>query len=116
MSAKPFAAQADGVRLAVRVTPRASRNAVGGVAMDAEGRALMKIRLAAPPVDGAANDALIDFLAGALSLRKRDIEIRSGETGRVKILHLSGDAAAILARLEAMLRAISPPDRAGGCR
>ena len=57
MSAKPFAAQADGVRLAVRVTPRASRNAVEGVAMDAEGRALMKIRLAAPPVDGAANDA-----------------------------------------------------------
>ncbi len=104
MSGKPFAAQADGVRLAVRVTPRASRTGIEGVAADAAGKPLLKIRLAAPPVDGAANDALVDFLADALSLRKRDIAIRSGETGRTKILHLSGDAATILVRLEALLR------------
>ncbi len=103
MSGKPYAAEKGGVRLAVRVTPRAARNGVDGMAADAEGRPVLKLRLAAPPVDGAANDALIDFLADVLQMRKRDIEIRSGETGRLKILHLSGDTAAILARCAALL-------------
>ena len=61
------------------------------------------MRLVAPPVEGAANDAVIAFLAKALSLRKADIAIRSGETGRIKILHLAGDGAAILRKLDALL-------------
>jgi uncharacterized protein (TIGR00251 family) len=100
---KPYAAVADGVRLALRLTPRAARNGVDGIVSDAEGRPLLKLRLVAPPVEGAANEALIAFLAKALSLRKADIAIRSGETGRVKILHLAGDSAAILRKLDALL-------------
>ena len=100
---KPYAAVEGGVRLALRLTPRASRNGVDGIVQDAEGRPLLKLRLVAPPVEGAANAALIAFLAGTLSLRKADIAIRSGETGRVKILHLAGDSAAILQRLDAWL-------------
>jgi len=62
---------ADGhsVRLAVKVTPRARKNMVAGVAADAEGRPVLAIRLAAPPVDGAANKALIAFLAERAGLR-----------------------------------------------
>ena len=100
---KPYAAIEGGVRLALRLTPRASRNGVDGIVQDAEGRPLLKLRLAAPPVEGAANEALIAYLAKTLSLRKADIAIRSGETSRVKILHLAGDSAAILQRLDAWL-------------
>ena len=100
---KPFAAVEGGVRLALRLTPRASKNAVDGVVQDADGRPLLKLRLVAPPVDGAANEALIAFLAKSLSLRKSDISIRSGETSRVKILHLAGDPAVILQKLDAWL-------------
>lgn len=100
---KPYAAVEGGVRLALRLTPRASRNGVDGIVQDAEGRPLLKLRLAAPPVEGAANEALIAYLAKTLSLRKADIAIRSGETSRVKILHLAGDSAAILQRLDAWL-------------
>jgi hypothetical protein len=100
---KPYAAVEDGVRLALRLTPRASKNGVDGIVADADGRPLLKLRLVAPPVDGAANEALIAFLAKTLSLRKADITIRSGETSRVKILHLAGDSGAILQRLDAWL-------------
>lgn len=100
---KPYAAQPDGVRLALRLTPRAARNGADGTGVDSEGRAFLKLRLVAPPVDGAANQALIAFLAKTLSLRKADIVIRSGETSRMKILHLAGDSTTILARLDAWL-------------
>ena len=97
---KPYAATQDGVRLALRLTPRASRNGVDGIADDAEGRPVLRLRLVAPPVEGAANKALIAFLAKTLSLRKADITIHSGETSRVKILHLAGESAAILDKLD----------------
>ena len=100
---KPYAAVPDGVRLALRLTPRAARNGVDGIVSDADGRPLLKLRLVAPPVEGAANEALIAFLAKTLSLRKADIAIRSGEASRVKILHLAGDSDAILRKLDALL-------------
>lgn len=96
---RPYATVPGGVRLAVRLTPRSSRDGIDGVAADADGKPLLKIRLTAPPVDGEANAALIAYLSKALSLRKADIEIRSGHTGRMKILHLTGDSNAILAKL-----------------
>jgi uncharacterized protein (TIGR00251 family) len=100
---KPYGAVEGGVRLALRLSPRASRTGVDGIMQDAEGRPLLKPRLAAPPVDGAANAALIALLAKALSLRKADITIRSGETGRTKILHLAGEPQIILQKLDAWL-------------
>lgn len=97
---KPYAVTKGGVQLALRLTPRASRNGVDGIADDAEGRPMLKLRLVAPPVEGAANKALIAFLAKTLSLRKADITIRSGETSRIKLLHLAGDSAAIVRKLD----------------
>jgi uncharacterized protein (TIGR00251 family) len=100
---KPYSAVEGGVRLALRLSPRASRTKLDGIVQDAEGRPLLKLRLAAPPVDGAANAALISLLAKALSLRKADITIRSGEGSRTKVLHLAGDSAALMQRLDAWL-------------
>jgi uncharacterized protein (TIGR00251 family) len=89
------------VRLAVRLTPRAARTGLDGIVQGADGRAALQVRVAAPPVEGAANAALLELVAGALRLRKSDVAIRSGERGRSKLLELSGDPDALLARLAA---------------
>jgi uncharacterized protein (TIGR00251 family) len=90
----------------VRLTPRASRNELVGIVVGTDGRSALQLRLAAPPVEGAANKALIAFLADALDIRKSDIVIRSGETSRLKALHLAGDTSAIIARLDGWLSVI----------
>jgi uncharacterized protein (TIGR00251 family) len=81
----PTAAGGGSVRLTVRVQPRASRNEIVGRHGDA-----LKIRLTAPPVDGAANDALARFLAHALDIPVRAITIVSGASSRTKIVELAG--------------------------
>jgi hypothetical protein len=78
-----------GVRFSVAVAPRASREAVLGVHDGA-----LKIALTAPPVDGAANEALIAFLASALGVPKRDVRITSGQTGKRKRVEVRGVTAA----------------------
>jgi uncharacterized protein len=96
----PFAVPAGGgVRLAVRLTPRAVRNGLDGVVPGPDGRPVLQLRVAAPPVEGAANAALVGYVAASLRLRKSDVAIVSGERGRLKLLELSGDPAALLARL-----------------
>jgi uncharacterized protein (TIGR00251 family) len=74
-----------GVRFDVHVQPRASRSEIAGSHGDA-----IKIRLAAPPVDGAANDALIDFLANHCSVPKRTVRIVAGAQSRAKIVEIDG--------------------------
>ena len=71
--------------LSVRIQPRASKNEI--VMMENGG---LKIRLTAPPVDGAANEALVKFLADRLSIAKSRVEIVSGHTGREKIIRITG--------------------------
>jgi uncharacterized protein len=80
---------AGGAELDVLVQPRASRTRVVG-----EHDARLKIQLAAPPVDGEANAALVAFLAHALGARKADVEIVRGDTGRRKTVRVAGVAAA----------------------
>ena len=77
-----------GVEIDVRVIPRARKTALGGV----RGAALV-VRLAAPPVEGAANDALVEFLAGLLRLPRRAVHIVSGERGRNKCIAITGVTA-----------------------
>jgi uncharacterized protein YggU (UPF0235/DUF167 family) len=60
-------------------------------------------RVAAPPVEGAANAALVDLLASALDVRPRDITVQSGATGRQKQVHIAGDIGVLAPRLEALL-------------
>ena len=91
--------------LTIRVIPRAAKNAVGGRRGDA-----IVIRLAAPPVEGAANDALVAYLAQLFERPRRDIEILSGHKSRDKRVKIHGlpDAAGE-ARLSAMLK-VTPDD------
>jgi uncharacterized protein len=73
------------VRISVYVQPRASKTGVVGMHGDA-----WKIRVAAPPVDNAANAELIEFLASRLGVPKRSVRIAAGETGRRKIVEIDG--------------------------
>lgn len=76
------------VVLEVLVQPRASRTRPVG-----EHGGRLKIQLAAPPVDGEANRALVEFLAEALGVRKGDVSIERGETGRRKTIRVAGAGA-----------------------
>lgn len=71
-----------GSAIAVRVTPRASENKISEVMEDGT----IKIHLAAPPVDGEANEKLIVFLADILNIPKSRIEIVAGASGRDKLV------------------------------
>ena len=97
----PWRGSAEGIVLTVRVTPRSARTRLDGFAALGEGRTALAVRLAAPPIDGEANDALIAFLAALLSVRKADIAIRSGRSGRTKSLAINGDPQALIACLAA---------------
>ncbi len=85
--------EAGGCALELLVQPRASRTRVAG---EHDGR--LKIQLAAPPVDGEANAALVQFLAGALRVRKADVIVVRGEAGRRKTVRIAGVSAAAAGR------------------
>lgn len=84
---RPASSKADaakGVTLTVRIQPRASKNAMERLADGS-----LKIRLTAPPVDGAANDALVRYLAESFGIPRAGVEILSGHTARQKIVRIS---------------------------
>lgn len=81
----PIRAEGGRVLVEVHAVPRAAKTAVGGLH---GGR--VKVTLAAPPVDGAANEALIVFFAKALGVPKRDVAVIRGETGRRKTVAIRG--------------------------
>lgn len=89
---RPWQEDTHGIRIAVRVTPRASTNAF--LAGTAEHFAA---RLAAPPVEGAANAALVELVARTFGVAKRDVILTGGETSRLKRLRVAGDASALAA-------------------
>ena len=81
---------------AVRVVPRASRTAVVG-----EHDGALKVRVAAPPVEGAANAELTRFLAKSFGLPARAVEVVSGHASKTKVVRAAGARAADLLRLAA---------------
>jgi uncharacterized protein YggU (UPF0235/DUF167 family) len=64
----------------------------------------LAVRLAAPPADGAANEALIRLIAKALGVARRDVTLESGASSRLKRLHISGDPASLAATLQRIIR------------
>ena len=80
----------------VRVVPRASKTAVAG-----EHDGALKVRVAAPPVEGAANAELTRFLAKSLKVPARSVEIVGGHTSKTKVVRAGGASAADLLRLAA---------------
>lgn len=102
-SGSPLRAAADGVRLALRVQPGASRDQIAGVERLADGRTVLKVRLSAPAEGGKANAALVKLLAKSWKLPKSDVELVAGARQRTKTLLVRGDPSALAARLESWL-------------
>lgn len=81
-------ADSTGVKLTVRVMPRSSRNQIVGAE-----NGVLKIKLTAPPVEGAANAALIEFIAEWLSVRRSAVTIIGGDKTRRKVVRVTGVTA-----------------------
>ncbi|MCW2238212.1 DUF167 family protein [Azospirillum canadense] len=99
----PIDAVSDGVRLALRVTPKASRNAISGLADTASGNKALKVMVTAVPENGKANEAVVKLLAKAWKLPKTSLTVVAGATDRNKIVHVAGDPAELMRRLTALL-------------
>ncbi|MGZ3331091.1 MAG: DUF167 domain-containing protein [Gemmatimonadaceae bacterium] len=84
----------DAVRFSVRLQPRASKNEIAGI----QGSAL-KVRVTAPPVDGLANEALIELLSRTLNTSRRNVCIVSGHSSRTKLIEISEASLESIQRL-----------------
>lgn len=80
-------------RISIYVQPRASKTEIAGMH-----DGCIKIRLAAPPVDGAANAALVEFIADRLKIAKSKVRVVTGESSRRKVVEVEGVSAAQLAQ------------------
>lgn len=81
----PLKESANDVTFAVKVHPRARKNAITGMVGDA-----LKLALTAPPVEGRANQAVIEFFAELFAIPRSSVTIASGETSRNKVVRISG--------------------------
>lgn len=95
----PFYPVSGGVRICVRLTPKARRNLVDGVIQGADGTCVLKVRVTAPPEKGQANAALIDLLASEWGIAKSQMRILTGTRNRNKIVLITGNPEALLAQL-----------------
>ncbi len=77
----------NGIRIEVKVQPRSSRNQIAG-----EQDGALKVKLTAPPVEGEANQALVDFLSHFLKLPRKNITLLRGETSRNKLIEIKAIA------------------------
>lgn len=96
---KPYRASGDGVFLAVKVTPKASRNEVLGIGYHGE-TPVLRVRVCAAPDKGQANKALLKLIGKWLRIPVSSIRLSSGEKSRLKRIFLKGDIEDQIARLE----------------
>ncbi|HVO13613.1 MAG TPA: DUF167 family protein [Alphaproteobacteria bacterium] len=99
-AALPFSAAADGVRVAVRLTPRARHSGVVGLAEEAGGGVALKVAVTAAPEGGKANAALIALLAREWRVPKSSISVVRGATDRHKTLLVAGASEPLMQQLE----------------
>jgi hypothetical protein len=92
----------EGVRLTVKVTPRARMAAVGGVVEAAAGRMALVVKVRAAPAVGEANAAVIAVLAATLGVPRMAVRLAAGAASRLKEIDIAGDARELDARLTAL--------------
>lgn len=94
-----------GIELAVKVTPKAGRDRIEGVVVDAAGAAWLAVKVAAPAQGGKANRAVLALLAARLGVAASTLELVAGAGARWKRVAVAGDPAWLETRAEALLRA-----------
>lgn len=96
----PWTAAPSGIMLTVRLTPKGGRDAIDGIELMSDGRAVLKVRVRAAPSEGDANAALMKLIAGVLGVPRKSVVLVAGATARIKRLKIDGDAAGLSAILE----------------
>jgi uncharacterized protein (TIGR00251 family) len=97
---RPWTLANGGVTISVRLTPKGGRDAIDGTVQLADGRCVLKARVAAVPSEGEANTALLRLIAKAAGVPPRDVTLVAGATSRVKQLAISGHGPTLIAALE----------------
>lgn len=90
---------ADGLRVAIRLGPRAKVDALVAIAAATDGRRVLKATVTAPPEAGRANEALLQLLARAWHIPRRDISIIRGLTSRSKAVRVTGDPHRLIEKI-----------------
>ncbi len=98
--ALPWQADAGGLTLLVRLTPRGGRDAFDGIARLADGRSVLKARVRAAASEGEANAAVVELLAKTLAVPARDVSLVGGWIARLKRIRIAGAAAPLAQALE----------------
>ena len=104
MASRPWTPAADGIVVAVRLTPKGGRDSIDGVDTLADGTVVLKARVRAAPSEGAANTALIDLMADACDTARRNVSLTAGAAARIKQVKIAGDGAALAALLDRRLK------------
>jgi uncharacterized protein len=102
----PWTLARDGLRVAVRLTPRAKADRLFAVAVAGNGRRMVKVSVTAPPEDGRANEALLRLLARVWRLPRHDLTIVAGAASRNKTVCIAGDPQQLSSRLSPLLSAL----------
>jgi hypothetical protein len=102
MSEAPWRATADGVVIACRLTPKGGRDAIDGVATLADGTPVLLARVRAVPEGGKANEALCKLIAERLGVAASKARLVAGAKSRLKQVAVTGEAGALMARLEGL--------------
>ncbi|GLS21833.1 UPF0235 protein [Labrys miyagiensis] len=97
-------ASPEGLRIAMRLTPRGGKDALGKVEVLSDGRPVLAARVRAAPTDGEANQALIRLIAKTLKVSASQVSIAQGATSRVKMVLVAGDGEKLCAALEGLTR------------
>lgn len=100
-----FRATGRGIEASVRLTPRADRDFLGGLSVQADGREFLQARVRAAPSEGAANAALIALIAKQLGVPKSTVTIIAGAGQRLKRIEIVGESADLAARFSAAVQA-----------
>ncbi len=88
------------MKLAVKITPNAKKSEIIGWEEDPKMGSILKIRIAAPPVEGKANKAVIAFFSDFLKVPKSQVSIIHGDTGRIKLIDLPDEAKKVLRKCQ----------------
>lgn len=100
----PWRVVADGLRLAVRLTPKAGRDGIDGLKPTADGGVELAVKVTAVPENGKANDALLRLLAKKLKLPVSGLQLVAGATDRHKQILIEGDTAMLEVALSSLLK------------
>jgi uncharacterized protein YggU (UPF0235/DUF167 family) len=99
LTGEPWRSTPEGVLVVCRLTPKAGRDAIEGVAQLADGTSVLAARVRAAPENGRANDALCALIAKALDRPASKVRLHSGARGRLKHVAVNGEPVELLARL-----------------